>query len=44
MEQGVIKPQVGAQIEIGTRATGEIIDMNVKVGDIVKKGQLIAKT
>lgn len=43
MEQGVIKPQVGAQIEIGTRATGEIIDMNVKVGDIVKKGQLIAR-
>jgi multidrug efflux pump subunit AcrA (membrane-fusion protein) len=43
MEQGVIKPQVGAQIEIGTRATGEIIDMNVKVGDVVKKGQLIAK-
>lgn len=43
MEQGVIKPQVGAEIEIGTRATGEIIKMNVKVGDNVKKGQLIAK-
>jgi len=43
MEQGVIKPQVGAQIEIGTRATGEIIEMNVKVGDRVTKGQLIAK-
>ncbi len=43
MEQGAIKPQVGAQIEIGTRATGEIIKMNVKVGDKVTKGQLIAK-
>lgn len=43
MEQGVIKPQVGAQIEIGTRATGEVIQMNVKVGDRVTKGQFIAK-
>jgi multidrug efflux pump subunit AcrA (membrane-fusion protein) len=43
VEQGVIKPQVGAEIQIGTRATGEIMDMNVKVGDTVKKGQLIAK-
>jgi multidrug efflux pump subunit AcrA (membrane-fusion protein) len=43
MEQGVIKPQVGAEIQIGTRATGEIMEMNVEVGDAVQKGQLIAK-
>ncbi len=39
---GIIKPQVGAVVKIGARATGTIIKMNVKIGDRVKKGQLIA--
>ncbi|MCX8031582.1 MAG: efflux RND transporter periplasmic adaptor subunit [Thermodesulfovibrionales bacterium] len=39
---GIIKPQVGAVVKIGARATGTIMKMNVKVGDKVKKGQLIA--
>ena len=39
---GVIKPQVGALVKIGARATGMIEKMNVRVGDHVKKGQLIA--
>ncbi|MDY6821851.1 MAG: efflux RND transporter periplasmic adaptor subunit [Deferribacterota bacterium] len=43
VEKGVIKPQVGAEIEIGARATGTIEEMNVKVGDSVKRGQLIAE-
>jgi len=42
VETGIIKPQVGAQIKIGARATGEIMQMKVKIGDKVKKGQLIA--
>ncbi len=42
VETGIIKPQVGAVIKIGARATGEISKMFVKVGDIVKKGQLVA--
>ncbi len=42
VETGIIKPQVGAVVKIGTRATGSIVKMNVKVGDRVKKGQLIA--
>src|SRR4030042_3398077 len=42
VETGIIMPQVGAQIKIGARATGEIIKMNVKIGDSVRKGQLIA--
>jgi multidrug efflux pump subunit AcrA (membrane-fusion protein) len=42
VETGIIKPQVGALVKIGARATGEIIRMNVKIGDRVKKGQLIA--
>jgi HlyD family secretion protein/macrolide-specific efflux system membrane fusion protein len=39
---GIIKAQVGAIVKIGARATGTIKEMNVKVGDEVHKGQLIA--
>lgn len=42
VETGIIKPQVGAVVKIGTRATGTIMKMNVKIGDRVKKGELIA--
>ncbi len=42
VETGVIKPQVGALVKIGARATGTIMKMNVKIGDKVKKGELIA--
>ena len=43
VQTGIIKPQVGAEIKVGTRATGAVVRMNVEVGDRVKKGQLIAK-
>jgi multidrug efflux pump subunit AcrA (membrane-fusion protein) len=39
---GIIKPQVGALVKIGARATGTIEKMNVRIGDRAKKGQLIA--
>ncbi|MEW6116167.1 MAG: efflux RND transporter periplasmic adaptor subunit [Nitrospirota bacterium] len=42
VETGIIKPQVGALVKVGTRATGTIVKMNVKVGDRVERGQLIA--
>lgn len=42
VETGIIKPQVGAIVKIGTRATGTVTRMNIKVGDRVRKGQLIA--
>ncbi|MCL5061998.1 MAG: efflux RND transporter periplasmic adaptor subunit [Nitrospiraceae bacterium] len=42
VETGIIKPQVGAVVKIGARATGAIFRMNVKIGDRVKKGQLIS--
>jgi multidrug efflux pump subunit AcrA (membrane-fusion protein) len=42
VETGIIKSQVGALVKIGARATGEIMKMKVKIGDTVKKGQLIA--
>ncbi|MCG8529264.1 MAG: efflux RND transporter periplasmic adaptor subunit [Desulfovibrionales bacterium] len=40
---GIIQPQVGAIVKIGTRATGVVERMLVQVGDEVKKGVLIAK-
>ena len=42
METGIIKSQVGAVVKIGSRATGTIVKMNVKIGDRVKQGDLIA--
>ncbi len=42
VETGIIKPQVGAIVKIGTRATGRVTRMNVRVGDRVRNGQLIA--
>jgi RND family efflux transporter MFP subunit len=42
VETGIIKPQVGAVVKIGSRATGTIVKMNVKIGDKVGKGDLIA--
>ena len=42
VETGIIKSQVGAVVKIGSRATGAIVQMNVKIGDRVKKGDMIA--
>lgn len=42
VETGIIKSQVGAVVKIGSRATGTIVQMNVKIGDRVKQGDLIA--
>jgi len=36
---GIVKPQVGAEIKVGARISGTV---DVKVGDFVKKGDLIA--
>jgi multidrug efflux pump subunit AcrA (membrane-fusion protein) len=42
VETGILKQEVGAVVKIGARATGAIKEMRVKIGDTVKKGQLIA--
>lgn len=42
VETGIIKPQVGALVKIGARATGTIEQMRVKIGDRARKGELIA--
>lgn len=40
---GIIKAQVGASVKIGARATGEISRVFVRVGDPVRKGQVVAE-
>lgn len=40
---GIIKAQVGASVKIGARATGAISRVYVRVGDVVKKGQVVAE-
>lgn len=42
VETGIIKPQVGALVKIGARATGTIVEMKVKIGDRVAQGEIIA--
>ncbi len=39
---GIVKPQVGAQIQIGSRVTGILAKVPVRVGDVVRKGDLVA--
>lgn len=39
---GIIKPQVGAKVKVGARISGTVVEENVKVGDRIKKGDLIA--
>ncbi|KJR42505.1 RND family efflux transporter MFP subunit [Candidatus Magnetoovum chiemensis] len=40
---GIVNSKVGAQIKVGARATGVILKMHVKVGQEVRKGQVVAK-
>jgi len=40
---GVIKPMIGAEVRVGSRASGVVRRLYVKVGDTVQKGQLLAE-
>src|SRR5262249_59991665 len=39
---GVIKPRVGAEVRVGSRASGVVQKLYVRIGDAVAKGQLLA--
>jgi len=41
-ETGIVKAQVGAIVKIGARSTGSVERTLVRVGDPVKKGQVVA--
>jgi RND family efflux transporter MFP subunit len=40
---GVIKPMVGAEVKVGSRASGVVGHLHVKIGDQVRRGQLLAE-
>ncbi|HEV8630940.1 MAG TPA: efflux RND transporter periplasmic adaptor subunit [Thermoanaerobaculia bacterium] len=40
---GIIKPMIGAEVRVGSRASGVVQRLFVRVGDSVKAGQLLAQ-
>ncbi len=40
---GVIRPVVGAEVKVGSRASGVVERLHARVGDRVRKGQLLAE-
>lgn len=42
LSTGIIEPQVGAEVRVGSRVSGIVKKLNVNVGDHVKKGDLLA--
>jgi HlyD family secretion protein len=40
---GIIKPRVGAEVRVGSRISGVVKRLNVRIGDRVEKGQLLAE-
>jgi HlyD family secretion protein len=40
---GVIKPQVGAEVRVGARISGKVERLFANIGNVVKKGQVIAQ-
>jgi len=40
---GIIKPMVGAEVRVGSRASGTVQHLYVNIGDMVTKGQVLAE-
>jgi len=40
---GIIKPMVGAEVRVGSQASGTVKHLYVNIGDMVKKGQILAE-
>jgi len=40
---GEVKPQVGAEVRVGSRISGKVERLYANIGDIVKKGQIVAE-
>lgn len=40
---GIIKPMVGAEVRVGSRISGIVRKLHVRIGDKVKKGDLLAE-
>src|SRR5262245_13213740 len=40
---GVIKPAIGAEVRVGSRVSGVVTRLHVRVGDVVRQGDLLAE-
>lgn len=40
---GAVKPQVGAEVRVGSRVSGRVVRLHANIKDQVKKGQVIAE-
>lgn len=40
---GAVKAQVGAEVRVGARISGKVVRLLANIGDVVKKGQVIAE-
>lgn len=40
---GIIKPSVGSEVRVGSRVSGIVSKLHVKIGDRITKGQLLAE-
>lgn len=43
MATGVIRPVVGAEVDVGSRVSGSVLELPVKVGDVVEAGDLLVQ-
>ena len=40
---GAVRPQVGAEVHVGSRSSGKVMQLHANIGDPVEKGQVIAE-
>ncbi len=40
---GTVKPQIGAEVRVGSRISGRVRRLAANIGDVVKRGQVIAQ-
>jgi HlyD family secretion protein len=40
---GVVKPRIGAEVKVGSRVSGVVSHLHVRIGDTVARGQLLAE-
>jgi HlyD family secretion protein len=40
---GVVKPRIGAEVKVGSRVSGVVARLHVRIGDSVVRGQLLAE-
>jgi RND family efflux transporter MFP subunit len=40
---GIVKPRIGAEVKVGSRVSGVVARLHVRIGDTVSRGQILAE-